>query len=167
MSSNLLVDTWSIQQLLIWRRQWRLFTISNVQKTLDFNYKLLGCSDSDWGGDTDDKKAQFDLCSTLNTQSSHGCWRISNRLSLFCEAEYIVVTSCVYHTIGLRNLLNELSLQQEEPTKIYVKNKSAIALTNNPIFHDRSKHIDTRYHYIRERVTWKEVQHEDTWSSSW
>ena len=33
-----------------------------------------------------------------------------------------------------------------------VDNKSAIAITKNPVFHDRSKHIDTRYHFIRECV---------------
>ena len=64
---------------------------------------------------------------------------------------------CMY-AIWLRNLLKELSLPQEEPTKIFVDNKSTIALAKNPVFHDRSKHIDTRYHYIRECVTKMDVQ---------
>ena len=42
--------------------------------------------------------------------------------------------------------------------KIFVDNKSAIALAKNPVLHDRSKHIDTRYHYIRECVTKMDVQ---------
>ena len=75
-----------------------------------------------------------------------------------CEAEYVAATSCVCHAIWLRNLLKELNLPQEEPTKIFVNNKSAIALAKNPVFHDRSKHIDTRYHYIRECVTKMDVQ---------
>ncbi|KAM1556531.1 hypothetical protein TB2_040113 [Malus domestica] len=54
--------------------------------------------------------------------------------------------------------LKELSMPQEEPMEIYVDNKSAIALAKNPVFHDRSKHIDTRYHYIRECITRKDVQ---------
>lgn len=62
------------------------------------------------------------------------------------------------YAIWLRNLLKELSLPQEEPTKIFVDNKSTIALAKNPVFHDRSKHIDTRYHYIRECVTKMDVQ---------
>ncbi|KAM1852115.1 hypothetical protein ACFX13_016080 [Malus domestica] len=74
-----------------------------------------------------------------------------------CEAEYVAVTSCVCHAIWLRNLLKELSMPQEEPTEIYVDNKSAIALAKNPVFHDRSKHIDTRYHYIRECIARKDV----------
>ena len=49
-------------------------------------------------------------------------------------------------------------MTQEEPTKVMVDNKSAMALAKNPVFHDRSKHIDTRYHYIRECITRKDVQ---------
>jgi len=75
-----------------------------------------------------------------------------------CEAEYVAATSCVCHVIWLRNLLKELNLPQEEPTKIFVDNRSTIALAKNPVFHDRSKHIDTRYHYIRECVTKMDVQ---------
>ena len=36
--------------------------------------------------------------------------------------------------------------------KMLVDNKSAIQLCKNPVFHDRSKHIETRYHFIRENV---------------
>ncbi|KAH9715667.1 hypothetical protein KPL71_021147 [Citrus sinensis] len=75
-----------------------------------------------------------------------------------CEAEYVAAASSVCHAIWLRNLLKELGLPQEEPIEICVDNKSAIALSKNPVFHDRSKHIDTRYHFIRECIARKEVQ---------
>ena len=74
-----------------------------------------------------------------------------------CEAEYVAATSCIFHAIWLWNLLKELSLSQEEPTKICVDNKLAIALAS-PVFHDRSKHIDTHYHYIKECIARKKVQ---------
>ncbi|KAK2984915.1 hypothetical protein RJ640_001268 [Escallonia rubra] len=75
-----------------------------------------------------------------------------------CEAEYVAATSTVCHAIWLRSLLKELSLIQDESTQIYVDNKSAIALAKNPVFHDRSKHIDTRYHFFPESIAKKEVQ---------
>ncbi|KAM2708646.1 hypothetical protein FF1_045238 [Malus domestica] len=75
-----------------------------------------------------------------------------------CEAEYIAATACICHAIWLRNVLKELSRPQEEPTEINVDNKSAIALAKNLVFHDRSKHIDARYHYIRECIARKDVQ---------
>ena len=75
-----------------------------------------------------------------------------------CEAEYVAATSCVCHAIWLRNLVKELKFQMEGPMEIFVDNKSAIALAKNPVFHGRSKHIDTRFHYIRDCITKKEVE---------
>ena len=49
-------------------------------------------------------------------------------------------------------------MPQEDATEIFVDNKSAIALAKNLVYHDRTKHIDTRYHFIRECVEKKEVQ---------
>ena len=74
-----------------------------------------------------------------------------------CEVKYIAATSCVCHAVWLRNLLKELGMSQEEPTKIFADNRSGIALAKNPVFHDRSKHIDTCYHYIRECIARKDV----------
>jgi len=66
------------------------------------------------------------------------------------ETEYVACTSCVCHFIWLRRLL--------KPTEIYMDNSSVIALAKNPIFHDRSKHIDTRFHYLRDCIANKEVE---------
>ncbi|PKI78999.1 hypothetical protein CRG98_000640 [Punica granatum] len=74
------------------------------------------------------------------------------------KGEYIDAASCVCHAIWLRRLLQEPKLQQEGATKIYVDNKSAIALAKNPVHHERSKHIDTQFHFIREHVKAKEVE---------
>jgi len=57
-----------------------------------------------------------------------------------------------------RRLLKELHLPQVEATKICIDNKSAQALAKNSVFHDRSKHIDTRYHFIRECISRKEME---------
>ena len=62
------------------------------------------------------------------------------------------------HTIWLRNSLHELNLQQHEATEVWVDNKSAIELAKNPVYHERSKHIDARFHFIREHVKNGEVK---------
>lgn len=62
------------------------------------------------------------------------------------------------HAVWLRRLLKILKFEQDIATDIFVGNKSAIALGKNPIFHDRSKHIDTKYHFIRECIGKKEIQ---------
>lgn len=55
-------------------------------------------------------------------------------------------------------MLKEIGLSESEATTIFVDNKSAQALARNPVFHDRSKHIDTRYHFIRENIMEKEIK---------
>ena len=75
-----------------------------------------------------------------------------------CEAEYIAAASCVYHAVWLRNLSKTVGILQDDPTVIHVDNKSTIALAKNHVFHDRSKHIDTRFHFIRDCNSRKEVQ---------
>ena len=70
----------------------------------------------------------------------------------------MAATSCTCHAIWLRRLLKELNLPQVEATMIYVDNKSAQALAKNSVYHNRSKHIDTRYHFIQKCIAKKEVE---------
>ncbi|GKC24016.1 retrovirus-related pol polyprotein from transposon TNT 1-94 [Tanacetum coccineum] len=75
-----------------------------------------------------------------------------------CEAEYIAATSCVCHAIWLRSMLKDLHMEQEDAIEIYVDKKLEIDLAKNPVYHDRSKHINTRYHFIRECIVRKDVR---------
>ncbi|KAJ4722910.1 Retrovirus-related Pol polyprotein from transposon TNT 1-94 [Melia azedarach] len=125
------------------------------------NFELVGYSDSDWAGDTDDRKSTTGFVFFMGGTAFTWMSKKQPIVTLStCEAEYVAATSCVCHAIWLRNLLKELRWSQEKPTKIYVDNKSAMALAKNPVFHDRSKHIDTRYHYIRECITRNDVHME-------
>ncbi|KAH9685807.1 hypothetical protein KPL70_014105 [Citrus sinensis] len=123
------------------------------------DYKLVGYSDSDWGGDVDDRKSTTGFVFFMGDTAFTSMSKKQPIVMLStCEAEYVATSSSACHAIWLRNLLKELGLPQEEPTEICVDNKSAIALSKNPVFHDRSKHIGTRYHFIRECIARKEVQ---------
>ncbi|KAE8683276.1 TMV resistance protein N-like [Hibiscus syriacus] len=138
-----------------------------LKGTIDFglfysvsnDYKLVGYSDSDWGGDIDNRRSTTGFVFFMGDIAFTWMSKKQPIVTLStCEAEYVAATSCVCHAIWLRNLLKEIGLIQEEPTKVCVDNKSAIALAKNPVFHDRSKHIDIRYHYIRECVARKDVE---------
>ena len=69
-----------------------------------------------------------------------------------CEAEYIAATTATCQGIWLRRLLSDLTKKEMSRFVLKVDNKSAISLNKNPVYHDRSKHIDTHYHFIRECV---------------
>jgi hypothetical protein len=130
-----------------------------VKGTIDFGllypssneFKLVGYSDSDWGGDVDDRKSPTRFVFYLG--SSAFTWSSKKQPIVMlstCEAEYVAATSSVCHAIWLRKLLKEHNKPKDDATEIYLDNKSALALAKNPVFHDRSKHIDTKYHFIRE-----------------
>ena len=68
------------------------------------------------------------------------------------EAEYIALYSAAQEVIWLRRLLPQLKNQPHIPTLIGEDNQSAIALSQNSVYHGSSKHINLRYHFIREQV---------------
>ncbi|XP_059638620.1 uncharacterized mitochondrial protein AtMg00810-like [Cornus florida] len=138
-----------------------------IKGTLDFglfysftnDFKLVGYSDSDWARDLDDRKSTSGYCFFMGNVAFIWCSKKQPIVTLSTyEAEYVAATSCICQAIWLRNLLKELHMLQKESTEIFVDNKSAIALAKNPVFHERSKHIDTRFHFIRECITKKEVE---------
>jgi len=123
------------------------------------DYKLVGYNDSDWAGDGDDRKSTISFVFFMGNTSFTWMSKKQPIVTLStCEAEYVATTSCVCHAVWLRNLLKELEMSEKEPTSIFVDNKSSITLSKNPVFYYRSKHIDTRYHYIREYIERKDVQ---------
>lgn len=61
----------------------------------------------------------------------------------------MAATLCSSQAIWLRRLLETLQYQQQEATTIYCDNVSAIKISKNPVLHGRSKHIDVRYHFLR------------------
>ena len=68
------------------------------------------------------------------------------------EEEYIVACSASCESIWLRKLLTGLFDLEMDATIIFCDNQSCIKMTENPVFHDKMKHNEIRYHYIRDMV---------------
>ena len=68
------------------------------------------------------------------------------------EAEYIALTSVAREVLFLQALVDELYGTTQDSIPIFCDNQGAISLASNNKFHGRTKHIDLRYHYIRELV---------------
>ena len=64
------------------------------------------------------------------------------------KAEYIVASAAGKEAVWLRKLLSDLFSSELEPTVIHCDNQSCIKLTENPVFHDKSKHIEMRYYHV-------------------
>ena len=69
-----------------------------------------------------------------------------------CEAEYIAAATASCSGVWLARLLAELRGEEASVITLKIDNQSTIQLSKNPVFHDRSKHINVKYHYIRECI---------------
>lgn len=130
-----------------------------VYKKDQANEILVGYSDSDLAGDIDDRKSTTGLMFFLGDSPITWVSQKQRIVALSsCEAEYIAATGGACQAIWLRKLLESLSGAEQKTPMLKVDNKSAIALAKNPVHHERSKHIDTRYHFIRECVEDRKVK---------
>ena len=68
------------------------------------------------------------------------------------EVEYVATCSASYEAVWLRKLLSDLFDLQLDATCIHCDNQSCVKLSENPAFHDKSKHIEIKYHYISDMV---------------
>ena len=69
----------------------------------------------------------------------------------------MAATETTSEAVWLRRTLNDMKQTQDKPTKIYCDNMSAVAITKNLVFHARTKHIEIRYHFIRELISKEEI----------
>ena len=114
---------------------------------------ILGYCDADWAGDADDRKSTSGYVFVL--AGAPISWRSKKQTCVAlstAEAEYIALASAAQEAVWLRELINELDGPLTEPTVVFDDSQCAIAMTKNPQFHGRAKHIEIKYHYIRGEV---------------
>eukprot|EP00253_Pinus_taeda_P017527 PITA_17527 len=73
------------------------------------------------------------------------------------EAEYVASIATMCQAVWMRRMLRSLCQEQAKAMVICCDNSSAITLSKNSVFHKRTKHIDTRFHYIRELVNNRKI----------
>ena len=73
------------------------------------------------------------------------------------EAEYAATAEATKEIVWLRKILKDLWVKQVHLTPLMIENTSVIKLAKNPKFHDRTKHINTKYHLIRHHVDAKTI----------
>nr|GEV80080.1 hypothetical protein [Tanacetum cinerariifolium] len=119
---------------------------------------LVGYVDSDYAGDLDKRRSLTGYVFTIG-----GCavsWKASLQTIVALsttEAEYMAISEAFKEAIWLRNLYGELC-GDTSSTKIFCDSQSAIYLTKDQMFHERTKHIDVRYHFIRGVITQGDIQ---------
>ena len=115
---------------------------------------LSGFCDSDWAN-SDDRKSISGYCFRLNDDGPLISWKSKKQSTVAlstCEAEYMALCYAMQEANFLRQLFRDFTDAYKPKTNIFVDNQGAIALAKNPIHHQRSKHIDVKYHYIRDQI---------------
>lgn len=116
--------------------------------------ELMGFSDSDWCGDKSDRKSTTGYIFKFGEAPVSWCSKKQQVVALSsCEAEYIAACMGSCQALWLQTLLEDLKIIGSGPVTLIVDNKSAINLAKNPVAHGRSKHIETRFHFLRDQVS--------------
>ena len=117
----------------------------------DSPIRLVAYSDADWAGCSDTRRSITGWCMFLGNSLVSWKSKKQDRVSKSStESKYRVMSSACSEIIWLQGLLGELGFPQVEPTPLHADNTSAIQIAANPVFHERTKHIEVDCHSIRE-----------------
>ena len=114
---------------------------------------LFGYSDSDWVGSAVDRKSTSGYCFSMG--SAMISWSSRKQGSIAqstAKAEYIAASDACKEAVRLGKLVSDLFGGKLDSTIIHCDNQSCIKLSENPVFHDSSKHIEMSYHFIKDLV---------------
>ncbi|GJT95818.1 retrovirus-related pol polyprotein from transposon TNT 1-94, partial [Tanacetum coccineum] len=114
-------------------------------------FDLKAYSDSDYAGCNLDRKSTSGGCQILGGKLV--CWSAKKQSSVAmssAEAEY-VAAGCCAQVLWIKSQLADYDVLYDK-VPIFCDNTSVIAISNNPVLHSRTKHIDIRYHFIRDHI---------------
>ncbi|WJX60656.1 hypothetical protein P8452_45840 [Trifolium repens] len=127
-----------------------LFPYSSNRETLE----LVGFSDADWCGDKIERKSTSGYLFKFQGAPVSWCSKKQSVIALSsCEAEYVAGSLASCQANWLQSLLSEMGIIEDITVVLNLDNKSAINLAKNPISHGKSKHIETRFHFLRDQVS--------------
>ncbi|KAG8485491.1 hypothetical protein CXB51_021304 [Gossypium anomalum] len=113
---------------------------------------VIGYVDADFAGDLDRRRSLTGYVFTIG-----GCaisWKATLQTTVALsttEAEYMAITEACKEAIWLKGLFNKLNEDLQIST-VFCDSQSAIFLTKDQMFHERTKHIDVRYHFVRDII---------------
>ena len=125
----------------------------------DTHCLVTGYSDSDYAGDVDSRRSMTGYVFTLS--GSVVSWKATLQAAVTLsttEAEYMALTEAAKEGIWLQGLVGDLGLHQDQAV-VFCDSQSAICLAKDQVHHERTKHIDVRYHFLRDekRIEVKKV----------
>ena len=119
---------------------------------------LCGYSDADWAGSFD-RKSTTGFCTFVG--GNLVTWKSKKQNVVArssAEAEYRAMASTASELTWIKQLLADMEIKIQEPIKMFCDNQAARHIASNPVFHERTKHIEVDCHFIREKIQSKEIE---------
>ena len=139
-----------------------------LKGTLTFGLKYVpgendcdahGYSDANWAGDVDTRRSTSGyIFKVADVTISWSSKKQSTVAKSTTEAEFVALSQASQEAIWIRRLLSDLGCKPVTPTLIKEDNQGAIEIARNPKFHNRTKHIDINFYFIRERIVSQEIK---------
>jgi hypothetical protein len=117
------------------------------------NLQLHALCDADWTHCRDTRRLVTGYCILIG--SSPISWKMKKQTTVSyssTELEYRAIASTYCEITWLKQLLVDLHVSHPQSAKLYCDNKATIHIASNPVFHERTKHIEIDCHLIREKV---------------
>ena len=119
---------------------------------------VKGYTDSDYAGDLDKRRSTSGYVFMLAGGAVSWRSRLQTCITQSTtEAEYVAATEACKEAVWLGRLVADLGIKIEM-LELHCDSQSAIQLAKNPVFHAKTKHIDVKYHFIREVIDDKQIQ---------
>ncbi|CAM8941176.1 unnamed protein product [Rhodiola kirilowii] len=113
---------------------------------------MVGYTDSDYTGDIDDRKSTSGYVFMMSSGAMSWLSKKQPIVTLSTtEAEFVAAAGCASQVVWLRRITEEIGCKYTRGITIYCDNSSTIKLSKNSVMH-RSRHIDVRFHFLREKV---------------
>lgn len=113
---------------------------------------IRGFVDADWGNNPIDRVSQSGFIFIMSRSPITWDSRKQRTVALFTKAEYMAMSEAAKEATYLCFFVEEMELHKVRNLVVFNDNMSALKLANNSVFHNRSKHIDIRHHYIRDAI---------------
>ena len=120
--------------------------------------RLRGHNDADWTGNLDERKSTSGYTFLLGGGAITWCSKKQSCVALSTmESEYVACSVAVQEVVWLRRFLQRLDIVASamDPVTIYSDSMAAIAYAKDPKYYGKTKHIEIKYHYIRDMVAKK------------